>query len=71
MAGRMARGSTNFAQDWLKVNGDNNANNAMAMDARGYWWIEGTWTGGYDIKGPIRTNLRKAEHDKVGSRLRR
>lgn len=52
MAERMAGGSINFAQDWLKINGDNNANNAVAMDSRGYWWIEGTWTGGYDIKGP-------------------
>ncbi len=52
MGQRMAGGSTNFARDWLEVNGDNNANNAVAMDARGYWWIEGTWTGGYDIKGP-------------------
>jgi outer membrane protein OmpA-like peptidoglycan-associated protein len=53
MAQRLARGSTNFARDWLEVNGDNNANNAVAMDTRGYWWIEGTWTGGYDIKGPM------------------
>jgi peptidoglycan hydrolase-like protein with peptidoglycan-binding domain len=53
MAQRMALGSTTFARDWLEVNGDNNANNAVAMDGRGYWWIEGTFFGGYDIKGPI------------------
>jgi len=52
MAERMAGGSTHFVKDWLEVNGDNNANNAVAMDVRGYWWIEGTWTGGYNIKGP-------------------
>lgn len=52
MARRMARGSTSFVRDWLEVNGDHNANNAVAMDARGYWWIEGTFFGGYDIKGP-------------------
>jgi hypothetical protein len=52
MAGRMARGSTNFVRDWLEINGDNNANNAVAMDSKGYWWIEGTLFGGYDIKGP-------------------
>ncbi len=52
MAERMAKGSTAFARDWLVVNGDNNANNAVAMDAQGYWWIEGTLTGGFDIKGP-------------------
>lgn len=52
MAQRMTRGSTSFARDWLTVNGDNNANNAVAMDDQGYWWIEGTMFGGYDIKGP-------------------
>jgi hypothetical protein len=52
MAERMAKGSTAFARDWLQVNGNNNANNAVAMDAQGYWWIEGTTLGGYDIKGP-------------------
>lgn len=52
MAQRLKRGSTSFARDWLTVNGNNNANNAVAMDDRGYWWIEGTWTGGFDIKGP-------------------
>jgi hypothetical protein len=52
MAQRMAKGSTNFARDWLEVNGDNNANNAVAMDDQGYWWIEGTWLGDYNIKGP-------------------
>jgi hypothetical protein len=53
MAESMARGSTNFARDWLGVNGDNDANNAVAMDAQGYWWIERTWGGlSYDIKGP-------------------
>lgn len=52
MAQRMARGATNFARDWLEVNGNNNANNAVAMDDRGYWWIEGTLFGRYDIKGP-------------------
>jgi hypothetical protein len=52
MAQRMNRGSTSFARDWLTVNGDNNANNAVAMDDQGFWWIEGTLLGGYDIKGP-------------------
>lgn len=52
MAERMAKGSVAFARDWLEVNGNNNANNAVAMDARGYWWIEGTFTGGFDIMGP-------------------
>ena len=52
MASRLSRGSVNFAQDWLLVNGDNNANKAVSLDARGYWWIEGTLLGGYDIKGP-------------------
>jgi len=42
-----------YARDWLTANGDENANNAVAMDVNGYWWIEGTFTGGYDIKGPI------------------
>lgn len=52
MAQRINRGSTSFAKDWLTVNGDNNANNAVAMDDQGYWWIEGTMLGGFDIKGP-------------------
>ena len=52
MAQLMARGSINFARDWLTVNGNNNANNAVAMNDQGYWWIEGTWTGGFNIKGP-------------------
>jgi peptidoglycan hydrolase-like protein with peptidoglycan-binding domain len=52
MGQRLARGSTSFARDWLTANGDHNANNAVAMDSRGYWWIEGTLFGGYDIKGP-------------------
>jgi hypothetical protein len=51
MAQRMTKGSISFARDWLTVNGDNNANNAVAMDDRGYWWIETTF-GRYDIKGP-------------------
>lgn len=52
MARRMAAGSASFARDWLEVNGDHNANNAVALDARGYWWIEGTLLGGYRIRGP-------------------
>ena len=34
---------------WLVVNGDANANNAVAIDASGYHGITGTWTGVYDI----------------------
>jgi hypothetical protein len=52
MAQRMTAGSSSFAHDWLTVNGDNNANNAVAMDDQGYWWIEGTMFGGFDINGP-------------------
>jgi hypothetical protein len=51
-ARRVAAGSSRFAHDWLTVNGDENANNAVAIDERGYWWIEGTLLGSYDIKGP-------------------
>lgn len=54
MARRIARGSTDFVRDWLVVNGENNANNAVAINSRGYWWIEGTLFGGYEIKGPRR-----------------
>jgi hypothetical protein len=54
MAQRMTAGSTSFAHDWLTVNGNNNANNAVAMDDQGYWQIEGTMFGGFDIKGPTR-----------------
>lgn len=52
MAQRLAKGSTNFARDWLEVNGNNNADNAVAMDDRGYWRIESTFFGGFEIKGP-------------------
>jgi peptidoglycan hydrolase-like protein with peptidoglycan-binding domain len=53
MGQRMARGSTNYARDWLEINGDNNATNAVAMDSSGYWWIRDTWGGySYDIEGP-------------------
>ena len=52
MAQRMKSGSTSFANDWLTINGENNANNAVAMDGQGYWWIEGGMLGGYEIKGP-------------------
>jgi hypothetical protein len=52
MAKRLAAGSTAFAHDWLDVNGGANANNAVALDARGYWRIEGTLFGGFEINGP-------------------
>ena len=52
MAQRMTAGSTSFAHDWLTVNGNNNANNAVAMDDQGFWSIKGTLLGGFDIKGP-------------------
>lgn len=41
-----------LARAWLTVNGDHNANNACALTARGFWWLEGTLLGGYDIHGP-------------------
>ncbi|MGH3778965.1 MAG: hypothetical protein ACRDRR_25065 [Pseudonocardiaceae bacterium] len=59
MALRMAAGSTNYARDWLTANGDNNAINAVAMDAKGYWWIEPLidipifGKVSYGIKGPM------------------
>jgi hypothetical protein len=53
MAEQLAKGSTQYAHNWLTANGDENANNAVVMDANGYSWIDGTFTGGYDIKGPI------------------
>jgi hypothetical protein len=59
MAGRLAAGSTDYTRDWLTINGDNEALNAAAMDARGYWWLE-PWIStplgsvSYQIKGPIK-----------------
>ncbi|MGW5192752.1 FAD-dependent oxidoreductase [Kribbella sp. NPDC004138] len=53
MAARLKSGSTDHVRDWLTVNGDHNANNAVAIDSRGYWTIETTWTGGYSIRGPF------------------
>lgn len=52
MGARIRAGSTDFARDWLTVNGDHNANNAVAIDDRGVWTIETTWTGGFRISGP-------------------
>ncbi|GIJ64029.1 FAD-dependent oxidoreductase [Virgisporangium aurantiacum] len=52
MAARIRSGSTDYAKDWLTANGDHNANNAVAIDNRGYWTITATWTGGYGIVGP-------------------
>jgi Mannosyl-glycoprotein endo-beta-N-acetylglucosaminidase/Peptidase M15 len=52
MAARMAQDSASFAQDWLTANGDNNADNAVAIDHRGYWSIDSGFFGGYDITGP-------------------
>lgn len=49
---RLAGGSSRFAHDWLTANGDHNADNAVAIDARGYWWIDSGVLGGYTIKGP-------------------
>jgi len=52
MAAKMASGSKDYARDWLTVNGDANANNAVAIDSSGYWTIETTFGGGYNISGP-------------------
>jgi len=52
MAARIRAGSTDFARDWLTVNGDRNADNAVAIDGSGLWTIETTWTHGYRISGP-------------------
>ncbi|MBF0686378.1 MAG: S8 family serine peptidase [Cellulomonas sp.] len=50
---RLAAGSRSFVTDWLEVNMDARATNAVAVDARGYWWIERTWGGlGSQIAGP-------------------
>ncbi|WP_218019049.1 hypothetical protein, partial [Rhodococcus tukisamuensis] len=54
MARRIQSGATAFAQDWLTVNGDNNADNAAAIDVQGFWWIESKTFGGYQIRGPLK-----------------
>ncbi|WP_174188560.1 peptidoglycan-binding domain-containing protein [Nocardia barduliensis] len=54
MARRIRSGSTAFAWDWLTVNGDNNADNAAAIDVQGFWWIESKTLGGYQIRGPLK-----------------
>ncbi|MET9272064.1 FAD-dependent oxidoreductase [Kribbella sp. NPDC003557] len=51
-AAKLRSGSTDYVRDWLTVNGDHNANNAIGMDSRGLWTIETTWTGGFTIRGP-------------------
>ncbi|WP_328520477.1 FAD-dependent oxidoreductase [Kribbella sp. NBC_00359] len=53
MAAKLKSGSADYVRDWLTVNGDSNANNAIAMDSRGLWTIETTLTGGYNIRGPL------------------
>jgi hypothetical protein len=66
MGQRIAAGSKNWVQDWLKVNGNNRAWNAAGMDKSGFWWLSPSTTGqiarktglstapaAYTIKGPI------------------
>jgi hypothetical protein len=40
MAERLASGSTAFVQDWLKINAQRRARNAVAMDQQGFWHLE-------------------------------
>lgn len=52
MAARLKAGSTDYARDWLTANGDHNADNAVAIDGRGYWTIDSKTFGGYEILAP-------------------
>jgi peptidoglycan hydrolase-like protein with peptidoglycan-binding domain len=51
---RIRTGTTDVIRDWLTINGDANANNAAAIDNRGFWWIESTLLGGYKLRGPLK-----------------
>jgi len=39
MGARIAGGSRNYVRDWLEVNANHRAWNAVAMDTGGYWWV--------------------------------
>ena len=51
MGERMAKGSTDYVQDWLEINKSVRALNAAGMDAKGYWWIDTVAKIAF-IKGP-------------------
>jgi peptidoglycan hydrolase-like protein with peptidoglycan-binding domain len=54
MAARLAAGSTDYARDWVTINADHRAWNAVAMDGGGYWIINRHWpTRWYSIEGPL------------------
>jgi hypothetical protein len=58
LAARIADGSGALVKDWLEINAAHKAWNAVALDSRGYWWLEleralgFLWSNGFRIRGP-------------------